>query len=362
MTGCVKGEKQMAQILDRKKLVDVLKVLEKVLSVKRKEEIDDEYSGYLIFNGDYICASTRRYIIAFPFKCEDKFCIHATEFFQWLKKSKAKKVELDYRDNTLYAKTGTKIEIPAIESEKAFDLINLLDLPGSKSKQWKELPSDFAEGLRRTEFTVGQNVAEVALRCFLVNKKDVVTSDDYRVSIFKMSEKIKGRFAITPEAGRELINIPDISHFCFFGEDSHICFRSKHGVVMACGRMDDEYYDYAENFDFEGKLLRLPKEVVGLVDKAQIFAKGEEDTDKKIEIKIVKNKLYCKAMSERGKLIGSVDIKYKRKKALRFLINPIFFKEILKTTFTMKYGGDRVVFSSSNFKHMVALFPMMEDE
>jgi hypothetical protein len=144
-------------------------------------------------------------------------------------------------------------------------------------------------------------------------------------------------------------------------------FRTDEGIIFNCRTLEG-IYPFEELlivFKEPDKELIIPKEMQSILQTAVIFATGEVDVDKNVELTIKGDKIICKSQKEKGWLIKEIDIKNIHKISFQFQVNPIFFAQILnKTTkfymITKHRWPDKAAFATENFRHIITI-PTQEE-
>ena len=119
--------------------------------------------------------------------------------------------------------------------------------------------------------------------------------------------------------------------------------------------VNEEYPDCLPFFELEGgSRLRMPKGLKGAVDSVTFFAEGDTDFDKKITVSFKEDSVFCTGEGRNGWIEKKVPINYRRKD-VSFVINPIFFSQILDNVTSVTLTKEKALFKSGNFKHVIAL-------
>ena len=100
--------------------------------------------------------------------------------------------------------------------------------------------------------------------------------------------------------------------------------------------------------------LTFPSELRGIIQSVTILAEGELDVNKMITVTVGKSKITVKAEKERGWIEKSMTFKYKGE-PFSFIINPIFFAQILSHATNFNLTNNMAQFSTNNFYHVLSL-------
>uniref|UniRef100_A0A6M3KXF5 DNA polymerase n=1 Tax=viral metagenome TaxID=1070528 RepID=A0A6M3KXF5_9ZZZZ len=259
---------------------------------------------------------------------------------------------LDIKKDSINFKSKSvigKLKINPIPNEM-IDIIKFFDLNKIEKDKWLKLPKNFVEGISLCLFSVAKSSPVLYLKCINVNEDKIISSDNLRVSRFKI-DTIKDNFLILNNSASEIIKYNIIEYQL---SSPWFYFRTKEGILICLRRINEKYRDTDNFFDsFKGKNIILPKGLKETIDKAAILAEGDSYLDKEINIIIEDNKIKCIGENNMGLIEAILPIESKVK--INFSINPIFFSSILNLSSYMTVGSDRILFKSKNFEHLIAL-------
>lgn len=330
-------------------------LLKKLSSIKAGLSTKDiiEYGNYFIFTGDEIITYNDQLSIGVAFKSEfiQGAAIPADEFLQILARIKSDTVDLDFADGVLKIKSGrVSAELKCLWDQD-IDFIKVLR-PGDKKLKWKSLPDDFREGLLMTIFSTSSDMTKAYLTCLNIQNEYITSSDNLRISKFTFKNKIDDSFLLPALAAKELVKFKDIKKYCI--DESWAFFKDEADIIFCARIVDGEFPDVTSFFDVEGEEFSFPKTTIDSIDTASVFAEGDYDFEKKIQITIKNKKMICKGEREIGwiKEESKINIEHD----FSFVINPFFFGEVLKHTSNAKISDNVVLFYSENFQHLIMLF------
>ena len=335
----------MIMKINKDELLNILMLLKPGLANKAIVE----ETTHFIFTGDDIVTYNDSIAISHLFPCDFKFTIMADEFIKILNVVKTEQCEMLLKDSNLIIKEKdmkAKLITGSIDAIK--DYLDLIDF--GKKRKWNKLPKDFLDAVKLSIFSASKGNSLPIFSYLNIYDNKIIACDEIRISIYEMESKIKMPFLLSASSATYLLNF-EVVEYCV--ENNWVYFITKDDTIFCSRVLNEEYPDMLKNFDFKNKIIELPKEIIDSVSAAEILADGEFDVDKKIEIKIENGKLFCKGSREIGEIEVecNIDSKYK----LEFIINPIFFKEILVKTNKMKIGEGKVLFEIKNFKHLISI-------
>jgi len=327
-------------------------ILSKVKSIAMINK-EFEKANTFTFTKNKIIVYTDEVAVIFPFKSEFSFTVLAEEFYGIISDIKKKEIDITMIDNKLIFKAGkTKSELQCEDSNTMEKYIDTLELKELKKGTIK-LPEDFIEALKLCIPASANDSKITFLNCLHIDNNKVVSSDDLRISMYKMKGVIKGNFLIKSKDVRKLLGF-DITKY-YLGK-SWICFSTDDDIVFALRLVEDEFPDLEDNFKFQGGKVILPDEMKDSVKLVSNLAEGDSDLNRRIEVTILKDKIKLRGEKDIGWIEDYVPFDSKRDKDIKFNINPVFFLDILGRTNIMKVGEDRAMFEMENFQHLMALY------
>lgn len=327
---------------------ELLKILAAVKPGLAKKELVEQ-ATHFIFAGKNIITYNDRICISHPFETDFSCSVKADDFYKLLLKMEADEVELVYDKDVLLIKSGkVKSGMAASKDTKVLDLVDLLELDKQK---WLTIPEGFTEGIYLCMFSISKDVSQGFLSCLGVQGDMIMSSDDVRISSYKMKSKIKKNFLIPLTSVIELIKFKPIKYSV---SDAWVYFKTEDDVCFSSRNVEGEFPDLQEYFKTEGLELKLPKELRSAIDLTMIMAEGEVDLSKKISVSIGPDGITCRGEKETGWVEKEVEFKYKGKK-ITFFINPQFFGQVLSKSTVMTLGEGKALFESDQFKHIMSL-------
>jgi hypothetical protein len=229
-----------------------------------------------------------------------------------------------------------------------FEIID--EMLGAKEK-WSGLPDDFNQAVFLCMFSVAKDVSRGVMAHLSISGDRVVSSDDLRISEYKIKSSLKKSFLLPLSS---VIELAKLSMTGFVLKDNWVHFNNKEGMVFSSCVLLDDFMQYEDFLKVEGNHLQLPEGLKALVVGVTVFAEGEFDLDKKVSVVVDKNKIICKGEKESGWIEKRMDFPYKGKK-LEFLVNPLFFSQVLDKSTEVIIGEGVAMFRSGPFRHVMSL-------
>lgn len=310
-----------------------------------------EQATHFVFTQNEILTYNDRICISYPFKTDFQCSVPADEFHKILVNLNQENVDLELKQDKLMIKCGkTKAGLATATGGEILDIVKSLNLEKMRETPLP-LPKDFLEGVALCMFSASKDQTNQILTCLFIEDKYIASTDDFRISEYVMESDIDCSTLIPSSSIAELIKF-DVCRYnkdgawIYFFTDSGVCFCSR----VTLGKFP-LYEDFFGGFD--QKEIRLPADLKQTVLTSAILTEGETDTDKEVEIEIDKKKLRCKGQNRIGWVETELDIETEH--TIKFAINPSFFIKILGHTQSMYFGGNKALFKSKNFRHIIAL-------
>ena len=329
---------------------ELLSVLVAVKPGLARKEIEEQ-STHFVFTGDSVTTYNDQICISHPFKTDFKLSVKADEFHKILSGMSDEEVEISFKDKNLFIKGAkTRSGMATLAEGNILKMIKELGLDDSKRK-WKKLPKDFVNGVFLCMFSASRVIGTGVYGCVHVKGDVVESTDNYRVSQYKLESDLKDEVLLPVSAVQELVKFPITK---FFLSDSWVYFKTDENVMFASRYIVGEFPDCSSFFKLEGDAITFPTGLKKIVEDVSVMSDAEVDYKKKIDVTIEKGKITCRAEKERGWVEKDMELKYKGK-TIKLSVNPIFFAQILDKSVTMTLQGDRALFVSDSFKHIMAL-------
>ncbi len=329
--------------INRIELIEILKKIRPGLSNK---EITEQ-ATHFIFNKESILTYNDQISISHPFKSDLSCTVPAKEFYEILSKIEDDEIDFLVQEEKIQFKTKkVKLKLSVnIEINKS-----MLVEPG---KEWKKLPKNFIDGISFCSFSAAKENTHPILTAVYIKGNDIISSDNFRISQFFLSEKISDILLFNASVIKELVKFPVIQYSV---SESWIFFKTEENVVFACRKIEGTFPDVSSILEVKGEEIILPDETKNAVDISSVLAEGELDSDKRINVSIKDGKLICSGQREIGEIDFTIKVDSLKGKEFNFGINPDFFKIILSKSNSVIINKTKLVFLSENFKHIISLF------
>jgi len=342
--------------LDREEL---LKVLAAVRPGIAKKEIILQ-ATHIIFTGDAVATYNDSICIIHPYETDFQCSVQGEEFYKALESINEKEVEIIVEEKQVRIKSRrTKAGLSTLvgEKEKVEGMIQNLREKTSVKRFWRKLPGDFVQGVFLCMFSTSKDMTKGVRCCVATRNNEIFSTDNLRLSKYVMNGSMDS-VLIPSKTAVELVKY-DLTRYGVSEGWTH--FLTKDNVMFNCRTMAGDYPFDAINRFFrppEEEII-LPKELQDAMKAAAVFAAGDVDIAKMIEVKIKGNKITCKSEKERGWMEKELDVEGDVDDVV-FYINPIFMAQILEKSTSLfliqkEEFPDKAVFTNATFQHIVAL-------
>lgn len=335
--------------IEKQELIKILTMIKPGLSNKA---IIEE-TTHFIFTGKQIVTYNDRICILYPFKTDFSCSIPADQFFKILNGVKVDKIKIDFEEDKIKIKSkGLNASLSTMSGENIIEMISVIDIDKMKADK-KSLPEDFKEAITMCLFSVSKDLTNPAMTCLFINKNNIASTDDLRISEYAMKAKIKESILLPASSAVQLIKY-SFDEYSVSEDNNWISFFNKEGLCFCCRLIEGEFPDYKGLIqDFESEEIELPKEIKSMIETAAISADGETDIEKEIEIKFEDGLILLKGQGKISKI--ETYSKAKIKDNITFKINPFFMSKIIDHTHSMFLGEGKALFKSGEFRHIIAL-------
>ena len=339
---------------------ELLKVLIAVRPGIAKREIIQQ-ATHVIFTGDAVATFNDQICIVYPLQTDLHCSVQGEEFYKALESINETEVEIiagEKEIKIISKKTKAGLSTLVGEKEKVESLIEDLRKRTDVKKFWKKLPKDFVQGVFLCTFTASKDMTTGVRCCVAIKDNEIYSTDNLRVSRYKLASSVEEMLI----PARDAAELTKYEVTRYGKTEGWIHFITEDGVMFNCKTMvgDYPYVSLSRFFIEPTNEMVLPKELSEAMKAAAVFAAGDVDVTKMVEMKIKGSTLNCRSEKERGWMEKEIDLKKSIKGEVYFYINPIFLAQILDkaTSFFLVQGGefpDKCIFFNENFCHVIAL-------
>jgi hypothetical protein len=324
------------------KTSELISALSKIRSGISTKGLVEGFGNYSL-DSDFIRTYNDHICISYPFKTGVVASVNADNLNAVLNKIDSETVELKIVDNSLVIKGGnTKAGLIKADGVKHIPI----------NGEWKDLPDDFLHGLSLCSFSAADTMSMGILYCVHVNKENLYSSDNYRISRYKLSSAISDTFLIPAKSAEEVAKFKVNKYLL---DESWVHFKSDLGVIFSCRIVAGVYKDVDRFFEVNGKEFTLPENIKKYVDSSLVMADGKREFEKKIEMTLSKDQIILRGETETGWIESKVPCELELDESFKVEINPVFLNEVLNKSTSIIIRDGRALFKSENFQHVMVL-------
>jgi hypothetical protein len=314
--------------IDRVQLVQVLELLTPGLSQREIMEHANSYcfeKGKAITFNDETCCSMNS-----PLKVTG--AIPAEPLKEILLKLKEEHLDISQTNSKLLIKG--KGQSVAITRDKKIELpLESLETPS----KWKPLPERFSEGLKLIESCASKDEASFALTCIHLHPKWIEAFDTYQFARFNIVLGLKKSTLVRQVSIKNIVDL----EMNEFAETKHwIHFRNSSGLMLACRRYTDKYPILDPLAKLSGKKIQLPKSLVDVADRAEVFSVYNTQ-ENYIHVIVKPSWVHVKGEGQYGWYRGRRKIVYSGP-PMEFMVNPVMLKHIVQQHKDMEICGGKI--------------------
>jgi hypothetical protein len=275
--------------------------------------------------------------------------VKAEELYKFLSKIKSEEIDLTTEENEIRIKSGKAKVGLTIESEIKLPLSEL-----GKIEKWSKLPEDFLSTLEIVRFCCSKDMSRPKLTCVNIRKDGIMEAcDNYRAIRFQMKSKCPLTFLLPATSANTLIGYP-VSMIAASPGWVHFADKEK-SLIFSCRVYSEDYANLDNNFTVkDGITFTFPPECLEILDRAQIFSKGDIFIDQQVQVAVEGKRLFFrvkKAGSWFEEWVKVLDVP-----PFTTSVHPQFLQDILKLNSTCEIlPGKMMKFTGENWQHVAAM-------
>jgi len=337
--------------IKRQVLVDILAAVKPGLAKKAIVE----QSTHFVMTGNEVITYNDRICISHPFKTDFHCSVSAEELYKILVGISHEEIDFEFKDQKIHIKgKGFNAGLATDTGENILKMVGLLDLKEANEIK-KPLPVDFIEAITMCMFSASKDLTNPGMACLLVENQYVASTDDLRISEYKMKSKMDCSILLPASSAVELVRFA-VDQYVVSKDNAWIHFFGKNGVCFSSRLVEADFPPYSKFLEgFDSSEIKLPDNVKQMVETASVLTEGEISLDKEINIEIKDGLLRVKGQNNIGWIESEIEVNFKNADSIQFGVNPFFMLKIMDHTKSMFYGGNKILFQSGEFKHVIAL-------
>lgn len=329
---------------------DLLNILEKVQPGLATKDMIEQSTSFAFVNGRVITYNDE---ISISSKCPGleglTGAVKAQELYKFLAKTKVDEIDLTITENELRIKAGKAKVGMVLETKIKLPLFEL-----GQYSEFKKLPENFIDGLKMVRFCCAKDMSRPKLTCIHVRTDGVMEScDNFRAIRYQMESECSEKFLLPGGSTNILINYPVTM---IASSPGWVHFTdAEQSLVFSCRVFADTYANLDTLFQLKDlTIFTFPPESLEILQRAEIFTKGDILLNQQIEITVKGGRLFFKA-----KKAGSWFeewVKIVETTPFSTTIHPQFLQDILKLTLTCEILPGRMIkFTGENWEHVASM-------
>ena len=300
-----------------------------------------EQSTSFVFQHNHLIAYNDEIAVSLPVNYDITGAVLSKELFGLFNKLKNKEVTIEIKDNEFILKAGKLKAGVRLEQEITIPT-DFMEI----ELNWVEIPEQLMEGLKICAFSVAKESISPLLNNIHVIDDIMESSDNWRITRYSMGEAIFDEILIPEKAARNIVKY-DIDYFVH--ENGWIHFKeSDSGLIFSTRTFEENYPDLSEFMEIEGTEMKLPSELIEILDRSEVFSSDL------ISVSFKKGKGLIRSENENGWVTDPFKISNK-KLNISFQVNAKILKDILRKTRNVIINENSMKFFTNEFEHAVSL-------
>jgi len=342
--------------IDRDELVKVLNQLKP--GIAGKEFL--EQSTHYILNTEEIVSYNGDISVVCPFDIGIQCTVDASIFYKLISRMEKSTISIELKKTKLVLECGNvKGELPIVVDSEIFAYLDKLGKE-QNDLEWDPLPKDFLDAVELCAFSASTDTTLGTFTCIWVEGADVIATDKYRASWYKMEEPVKKNFYVEARLISELLKFAVPKEFCL--SDSWAHFALADGVVFTTRLVQPKdlvpVRDKFNEFQHDVRI-PLPDALTSAIETVAITVEGEEKLDQLVKIEFGAELIRCVGTSQRGKIEEEIHLENPLKlKPFTIKASPISMLAVLEKSTHLLVGEGKGVFKSreaKSFQHLIGI-------
>jgi len=331
------------EILKKSKLLESLEIVKPGLSSR---EFLEQSTSFAFLPG-YVATFNDEISVRHPIDLDISGAVQAEELYGILTKLGSEEVALTMKDRELLISCGKFKAGISVEPEI---LLPLHDIPMEENGAGRHLPEDFIKALSFVKFSASRDLSTPVLTCIYVHDHYMDSSDNFRITRYRMQEAVDSSFLI-PASVVDVLSRYTFSEIMVM--DSWVHFSNSKGTIFSVRTFDADFPDIPRKLDIYGTQVGLPRKLVDMLERASVVVKKDTRLDEEVLVRIEENEFIICGQGDVGWTEERANIKYKGD-PISFRIAPEFLKNMAQIRHCT-IGQNIIKFQGENWEHVIAL-------
>lgn len=309
-------------------------------------DLNETSSDKIYFSKNNIATNTNEIQVKINYDIGFECCIYANKIIPILQKIKSDDISISVQENQFIIQSKkTTFSLPFVEASP-IDFNSEFDIA-----DFSVLDDLFFHDLKLALISVDSTEQNYPFNYINVQNGKILTTDNHRASI--INTQYKGNSFLLPyHIIKDLLkysmtHIQVTDNIIYFYDEKNklhfICKNTFHGNFP-------DVENVFKNNDQDKTEITFPDSLIDSIDTISIMS---NELNNSLSIKIKDKKIICSASNSYGKAKETIDSDIEGNTS--FKVNAAFFKEILYRIKTAQLNANTMMFTTNNFKHIIAL-------
>lgn len=322
---------------------------------------------FVLFDENWIRSFKDDISVSFPLTTGLRTAVRAEELFKVVSKMKGEELDIKIGEGKLLVKDNkTTLKMNPLQSDNLNHSLERILSVQTDDLDWYQLPKGFIEGLRLCVFSAGTGPALNTLAGVHFASEKVISTDNFRVSVYGMEEMVPFPFTIPTKSAEGLLKLGiDFDSIAISKAWMHL--SDKGGAIFSSRLLSGEYpadkilgLFTTQKFSSEKAAYKLPEGLEESLDRAEVLAGVDDATGftsiVQVSLSYSNGNLIVKAGKEVGEIVDEIPWeKDSVGEGFEMKVQPDFLRKVLRLTREFKISPTKksILFSSEKFQHIM---------
>lgn len=275
--------------------------------------------------------------------------VKADKLYQLLSKLKEEVITIEVSESEIVLKSGRAKAGLVLQAEIKLPLEEEIKY----AEKWKKLPDGFLKAVKTATASCSKDNSRPVLTCVHIRKDGAIeSSDSLRIMKIQLSGDMPlDNFLLPVSAANIMVGLQP-THIA--KGNGWIHFKTKADTILSCRIFADKFPETDKWLIVEGSKIVFPKELLGALERANVFAKRDHLLDETLAITLEAKRLKVRGEAEDGWFEETARITYDGE-ALTFYITPYLIRSILTDTQEGILSKGMLKFEGENWEYVSML-------
>lgn len=309
-----------------------------------------EQSTSFAFMGDRVVTYNDDISISHPIPgLELTGAVKAEKLYQLLGKLKEEDITIEVSDSEILLKSGRAKAGLTLQAEIKLPLEEEIKY----AEKWKKLPEGFIKAVKTSMSSCSKDNSRPVLTCVHIRKNGAIeASDSLRIMKIQLAgENPLENFLLPTSAANTMIGL-NPTHIA--KGNGWVHFKTKESTILSCRIFADKFPETEKWLKVVGEKITFPKEILGALERANVFAKRDHLLDETLAITLETKRLKVRGEAEDGWFEETARITYTGE-PLTFYITPYLIRSILSDTQEGILSSNMLKFEGKDWEYVSLL-------